>query len=176
MFKVATFSRTSTDYDSQSKSIGNQEDIFKAWMDRNSNCILYKSYIDEAISGTKAKYRTQWKELIQDGKDKKYDILLSKSFSRFGRNMIETLSAIRDLREVGIRIVFIEDGLDSFKETGNFGLFGWLSEQESQRTSKRIKTVFENFKEQGKIYNCIAPLGYDYDIQKKNFVVNDLEA
>ena len=176
MFKVATFSRTSTDYDSQSKSIGNQEDIFKAWMDRNSNCILYKSYIDEAISGTKAKYRTQCKELIQDGKDKKYDILLSKSFSRFGRNMIETLSAIRDLREVGIRIVFIEDGLDSFKETGNFGLFGWLSEQESQRTSKRIKTVFENFKEQGKIYNCIAPLGYDYDIQKKNFVVNDLEA
>ncbi len=176
MFKVATFSRTSTDYDSQSKSISNQEDIFKSWMDRNDNCILYKSYIDEAISGTKAKYRTEWKELIQDGKDKKYDILLSKSFSRFGRNMIETLSAIRDLREVGIRIVFIEDGLDSFKETTNFGLFSWISEQESQRTSKRIKTVFENFKEKGKIFNCVAPFGYDYDIQAKNFVVNEMEA
>ena len=44
-------------------------------------------------------------ELIQDGKEKKYDILLSKSYSRFGRNMVETLSAIKELREAGIRII-----------------------------------------------------------------------
>ncbi|MFY9275355.1 MAG: recombinase family protein, partial [Clostridium sp.] len=118
----------------------------------------------------------EWKELIQDGKEKKYDILLSKSYSRFGRNMVETLSAIKELREAGIRIIFIEDNLDSTKDTTNFGLFSWLAEMESKKTSERIKTVFDNFKEKGKIYNCIAPWGYDYDIEKKNFVINEVEA
>lgn len=175
MLKVATFSRTSTDNISQSKSIENQEDVYKSWIEKN-NCVLYKNYIDEGISGTKGKYRVEWKELIQDGKEKKYDILLSKSYSRFGRNMVETLSAIKELREAGIRIIFIEDNLDSTKDTTNFGLFSWLAEMESKKTSERIKTVFDNFKEKGKIYNCIAPWGYDYDIEKKNFVINDLEA
>lgn len=175
MLKVATFSRTSTDNLSQSKSIGNQEDVYKSWIEKN-NCVLYKNYIDEAISGTKGKYRVEWKELIQDGKEKKYDILLSKSYSRFGRNMVETLSAIKELREAGIRIIFIEDNLDSTKDTTNFGLFSWLAEMESKKTSERIKTVFDNFKEKGKIYNCIAPWGYDYDIEKKNFVINEVEA
>ena len=175
MLKVATFSRTSTDNISQSKSIENQEDVYKSWIEKN-NCVLYKNYIDEGISGTKGKYRVEWKELIQDGKEKKYDILLSKSYSRFGRNMVETLSAINELREAGIRIIFIEDNLDSTKDTTNFGLFSWLAEMESKKTSERIKTVFDNFKEKGKIYNCIAPWGYDYDIEKKNFVINEVEA
>lgn len=175
MLKVATFSRTSTDNISQSKSIANQEDVYKSWIEKN-NCVLYKNYIDEGISGTKGRYRVEWKELIQDGKEKKYDILLSKSYSRFGRNMVETLSAIKELREAGIRIIFIEDNLDSTKDTTNFGLFSWLAEMESKKTSERIKTVFDNFKEKGKIYNCIAPWGYDYDIEKKNFVINEVEA
>ena len=175
MLKVATFSRTSTDNISQSKSIENQEDVYKSWIEKN-NCVLYKNYIDEGISGTKGKYRVEWKELIQDGKEKKYDILLSKSYSRFGRNMVETLSAIKELREAGIRIIFIEDNLDSTKDTTNFGLFSWLAEMELKKTSERIKTVFDNFKEKGKIYNCIAPWGYDYDIEKKNFVINEVEA
>lgn len=175
MLRVATFSRTSTEYDSQSKSIGNQEDIFKSWIERN-NYTLYRNYTDEGISGTKGKYRTEWKELIQDGKDKKYDILLSKSYSRFGRNMVETLGAIKDLMSKGIRIVFIEDSLDSSQDISKFGLFSWIAEQESQNTSKRIKTVFENFKEQGKIFNCIAPWGYIYGVDKKNYVIDELEA
>lgn len=175
MLKVATFSRTSTEYESQSKSILNQEDIFKSWIKKN-NCELYKNYIDEGISGTKGKYRTAWKQLLEDGKNKKYDILLSKSYSRFGRNMVETLGAIKELRENNIRIIFIEDNLDSKEDITKFGLFSWMAEQESQNTSKRIKTVFKHFKETGKIYNCIAPLGYDYDINKKNFVINEVEA
>lgn len=175
MLRVATFSRTSTDYESQKTSILNQEEIFKSWIEKN-NCVLYKSYVDDGISGTKGKYRTEWRELIEDGKNKKYDILLAKSYSRFGRNMIDTLGAIKELREAGIRIIFIEDNLDSKDDITKFGLFSWIAEQESQNTSKRIKTVFSHFKEVGKIYSCIPPLGYDYDVNKKNFVINEQEA
>lgn len=175
MKKVATFSRVSTEMDSQKTSIQNQEDIYASWIKRN-NWTLYKSYIDDGISGTKAYKRVQWLKMLEDGKNKKYDILLCKSYSRFGRNMIETLGAIKELRENGIRIIFIEDSLDSEKDATKFGLFSWISEQESQNTSKRIKTVFEYFKGVGKIYNCIAPFGYNYDIEKKNFIINKSEA
>lgn len=175
MLKVATFSRTSTDYECQSKSIGNQVDILESWIEKNEYT-LYKNYIDSGISGTKEKYRTGWKELIEDGKSRKYDILLSKSYSRFGRNMIETLGAIKILRENNIRVVFLEDNLDSKEDITKFGLFSWMAEQESQNTSKRIKTVFSSFRERGKIYNCIPAWGYDYDKELKNFVVNKEEA
>lgn len=175
MKRVATFSRTSTEMDSQKTSILNQEEIYGSWIGKNKY-VLYKSYIDDGISGTKAYKRVEWLKMLEDGKNKKYDILLCKSYSRFGRNMIETLGAIKELRENGIRIIFIEDNLDSEADSTKFGLFSWISEQESQNTSKRIKTVFEHFKEVGKIYNCIAPYGYDYDSNIKNFVINELEA
>ncbi|MGM9978197.1 MAG: recombinase family protein [Clostridium sp.] len=175
MNKVATFSRVSTEREEQKSSIKNQEEIYKSWIERNK-WILYKSYIDDGISGTKAYKRVEWLKMLEDGKKKKYDILLCKSYSRFGRNMIETLGAIKELRENGIRIIFIEDNLDSEADATKFGLFSWISEQESQNTSKRIKTVFEHFKDKGKIYNCIAPYGYEYDKDKKNFVINETEA
>ena len=175
MKRVATFSRVSTEMDSQKTSILNQEEIYSSWIEKNK-CILYKSYIDDGISGTKAYKRVEWLKMLEDGKNKKYDILLCKSYSRFGRNMIETLGAIKELRENGIRIIFIEDSLDSEADSTKFGLFSWISEQESQNTSKRIKTVFEHFKEVGKIYNCIAPYGYDYDSNIKNFIINENEA
>ncbi|XZK75513.1 recombinase family protein [Clostridium perfringens] len=175
MKRVATFSRVSTEMDSQKTSILNQEEIYNNWIQKN-NYILYKSYIDDGISGTKAYKRVEWLKMLEDGKNKKYDILLCKSYSRFGRNMIETLGAIKELRENGIRIIFIEDSLDSEADSTKFGLFSWISEQESQNTSKRIKTVFEHFKEVGKIYNCIAPYGYDYDSNIKNFIINEEEA
>lgn len=175
MLKVATFSRTSTDYECQSKSIGNQVDILESWIEKNGYS-LYRNYIDSGISGTKEKYRIGWKQLIEDGKEKKYDILLCKSYSRFGRNMVETLGAIRLLRENNIRIIFLEDNLDSKKDITKFGLFSWIAEQESQNTSKRITTVFSNFQEQGKIYNCRAAWGYRYDKELKNFVIDEKEA
>lgn len=175
MKRVATFSRVSTEMESQRTSIENQEDIYKSWIMKHKFS-HYKSYIDDGISGTKAYKRVQWLAMLEDGKNKKYDILLCKSYSRFGRNMIETLSAIKSLREVGIRIVFLEDSLDSEADSSKFGLFSWISEQESQNTSKRIKMVFEHFKETGKMYNCIPPYGYEYSKEEKNFVVNEDEA
>lgn len=170
MKRVAIYSRVSTD--EQHTSIENQQEIFNNWISRNKDCTIVKRYVDEGISGTKAYKRTAFLEMLEDSKNKAFDILLCKSFSRFGRNQAETLTAIKNLRAKGIRIIFIEDNLDTNKDTMQFGLFSWLAEQESQKTSNRIKTVFNTFKQQGKIYNCRPPYGYNYSKEKKNFVVN----
>lgn len=171
--KVAVYARVSTE--EQHTSIENQHDIFTRWIEKN-DCVLYDTYTDEAISGTKGVKRKDWQRLIQDGRDRKYSILLAKSFSRFGRNQRETLDAISQLRALNIRVVFIEDNLDSQKDANNFGLFAWLAEQESQRTSERLKLIWKKYNEDGIIHVCIPPYGYDYSPEIRNFVINSEEA
>lgn len=166
---AALYLRVSTD--DQHSSIENQHGIFMRWIQDN-NCELHDVYNDEGISGTKGAKRLDWLRLLQDGREKKYNILLAKSFSRFGRNQRETLDAIKDLRAAGIRVVFIEDNLDSTKDANNFGLFAWLAEQEAQRTSERLKLVWEKYNQDGVMHVCLPPYGYDYNIETKNYVVN----
>ena len=171
--RVAFFSRVSTM--DQHSSIENQQKIFEQWLERNKDCEYYKTYEDEGISGAKGYKRIEWLKMLEDGKKDLYDVVVCKSFSRFGRNIVETLTAIKQLRSNGIRCVFLEDGLDSEKDASKFGLFAWLAEEEANKTSNRIKTVWDSFNKEGKIHVTVAPYGYDYDIQKKEFVVNEIE-
>lgn len=172
--KVAFFSRVSTDL--QHTSMENQEKIFQQWLDRNLDCVFYKLYEDEGISGAKAYKRLNWLQMLEDGAMGLYDVVVCKSFSRFGRNQTETLSAIKQLRAKGIRVVFLEDNLDSEVDNSKFGLFAWLAEEEAQKTSQRIKMVWDSFNKQGKVHVTLAPYGYFYDKEIKNFIVNDIEA
>lgn len=172
--KVAFFSRVSTDL--QHSSMENQEKIFQQWLERNPDCVFYKLYEDEGISGSKGYKRVNWLQMLEDGKDGLYDVVVAKSFSRFGRNQTETLQAIKELRLKGIRCVFLEDSLDSEKDMSKFGLFAWLAEQEAQKSSERLKLVWDSFNQQGKVHVTLAPYGYFYDKEIKNFIVNEIEA
>ena len=95
--KVAFFSRVSTL--DQHTSIENQEKIFTQWLERNPNCIYYKLYEDEGISGAKGYKRKQWLQMPEDGENGLFDVIVCKSFSRFGRNQTETLAAIKSLEQ-----------------------------------------------------------------------------
>jgi len=103
-------------------------------------------------------------------------VLLAKSYSRFGRNQRETLTALAELFEHGIRIIFVEDGLDSLRDKGQFGLFAWLAEQEARKISERIKTTWQLYNKQGKIHSTRPTYGYEYNRSIRNFEVNEKEA
>lgn len=174
MLRVACLARVSTM--EQHSSIENQKELFENWIKRNKGYLIEKIYIDEGISGAKGYKRKQWLKMLEDGKNKKFDVLIAKSYSRFGRNQRETLAAISTLRENGIRVIFLEDNLDSKIDANKFGLFAWLAEQEAQKTSERIKMVWDSYNQEGKIHVCLAPYGYNYDVDKKNFIINEEEA
>lgn len=171
--KVAFFSRVSTL--EQHSSMDNQEKIFKQWLERNQDCTFHRLYEDEGISGAKGYKRTTWLEMLKDGEERKFDVIVCKSFSRFGRNQTETLSAVKNLRAKGVRCVFLEDNLDSEKDMSKFGLFAWLAEEEANKTSERIKMVWDSFNKEGKVHVAIAPYGYDYSKEINNFLVNEIE-
>ena len=171
--KCAIYARVSTD--EQGTSIVNQQEYFKDYIQRN-NFEIFDIYSDEAFSGTETTKRLSFQRLLEDGKNKRYDVLLAKSYSRFGRNQRETLTALAELFENGIRIIFVEDGLDSLKDKGMFGLFAWLAEQESRKISQRIKMTWQLYNKEGKVHSGASPYGYDFDKNIKNFVVNEKEA
>lgn len=172
--KVAFLSRVSTL--DQHSSIENQDLIFDQWLEKNPHCELYRIYTDEGISGSKSYKRPEFLQMLKDGISRKYDILVAKSYSRFARNQRESLSAIADLRVAGVRVVFLEEAMDTEKDIKNAGLYGWLAEMEAQKTSERIKTVWDSFNKEGKVHVTLAPYGYLYDKEIKNFVVNEIEA
>lgn len=166
--KVAIYVRVSTN--DQHSSVENQQQLFTSLLERNK-WVLHRTYTDEGISGTKSDKRLLYKEMVEDGKNKEYDILLAKSYSRFARNQRESLTAIADLMQAGIRIIFVEDGLDSKKDYGMFGLFGWLAEQEARKTSERLKTIWNHYDEIGKIHVPKPPYGYSYNREIQNYEV-----
>ena len=166
--KVAVYVRVSTD--DQHSSVENQQQLFTSLLERNK-WVLHRTYTDEGISGTKSDKRLLYKEMVEDGKNKEYDILIAKSYSRFARNQRESLTAIAELMQAGIRIIFVEDGLDSKKDYGMFGLFGWLAEQEARKTSERLKTIWNYYDEIGKIHVPKPPYGYSYNKEIQNYEI-----
>lgn len=173
--RCAIYCRVSTEY--QDTSIVNQQEYFKDYVERNKDkgYIISEIYTDEAISGGGISKREDFKRMVKDGENGKYDCLLAKSYSRFGRNLRDSLDVISKLKEHNVRIIFIEDGLDSERDYNNFALFGWLAESEIRRTSDRIKMTWEHYNNRGIIHACHPPYGYNYDKTLKNFVVNEDE-
>lgn len=172
--RVALYVRVSTD--DQQTSVENQQDLYTDYIKDRGWVLQYPPYVDEGISGTKSEKRLEFLRMVKDGLEGKYDILIAKSYSRFARNQRESLQAIADLRQAGVRIIFKEDNLDSEVDFGKFGLFGWLAEQEARTGSERIKEVWKSFDRQGKIHAVKPPYGYVYDKELKNYVIDREQA
>ncbi|MGI2851604.1 recombinase family protein [Bacillus cytotoxicus] len=157
--KAAIYVRVSTDKEEQKQSLENQKDLFinlltdKGWD-------LFDIYLD-VQSGTKTKKRPQLKRMIEDAKLKKFDIILAKELSRLARNG-QLSYEIKNLAENrGIHILTLDGAIDTL--TGNtqmFGLYAWMYEQESQRTSERVKAALRVTAQGGKFKGSIPPYGY----------------
>lgn len=74
--------------DAQAGSFEMQVQHFKSVIETNPTYELVKIYTEEGISGTSALKRTGFQEMIADAVDGKIDLILTKSISRFGRNIV----------------------------------------------------------------------------------------
>lgn len=158
MFKVAVYIRVSTNKEEQKLSLQNQQELFvnhigsKGWS-------VYKFYVD-VDSGTKGK-RPELQSLINDAENKKFDIIISKELSRLARNS-ELSYRIKNIAENNnIHIITLDGAINTLDgNRGMFGMYAWLYEQESQRTSERIKYSKASRCRRGLFNGAIAPYGY----------------
>ena len=99
MLKVAAYARVSTDKEDQINSLTNQREYFESYIKSKDDWEFVKVYFDEGITGTQTKKRKGFNRMIDDCKNGKIDLILTKEVSRFARNTVDTLNYTRMLKE-----------------------------------------------------------------------------
>lgn len=113
--RVAAYCRVSTDEDAQAGSYELQVQYYTELIQRNPEWVFVNVYADEGISGTSVSKRIQFQTMIQDCKDGKIDLVITKSISRFARNTLDCISYVRQLRSLDppVAIYFENENLNT---------------------------------------------------------------
>lgn len=162
MTKVASYCRVSTDRDDQANSFESQCRYFKEYIDRQPDWELYQVYADEGITGTSTKKRAAFNQMIADARQGKFQLILTKEVSRFSRNILDTISYTRELKALGVGVLFMNDGISTLEPDAELRLsiMGSLAQEESRKTSTRVKWGQTRRMEQGVVFGR-SLLGYD---------------
>ena len=162
MIKVASYCRVSTYSEDQSNSFESQQRYFREYIARHPDWELYEVYADEGITGTSTKKRTQFNRMINDAYSGKFKMIITKEVSRFSRNLLDTIAYTRELKALGIGVIFMNDGFTSLDPDAELRLsiMGSIAQEESRKTSTRVKWGQTRQMERGVVFGT-SMLGYD---------------
>lgn len=162
MIKVASYCRVSTERDDQANSFESQRRYFKEYIDRQPDWELYHVYADEGITGTSTKKRAAFNQMIADARLGKFQLILTKEVSRFSRNILDTITYTRELKVLGVGVLFMNDGISTLEPDAELRLsiMGSIAQEESRKTSSRVKWGQTRRMEQGVVFGR-SLLGYD---------------
>lgn len=172
--RVAAYARVSNGKETMLHSLSAQVSYYSSLIQKTPGWDYAGVYADEAISGTK-NTRGEFQKLLADCRAGKIDMIITKSISRFARNTVTTLQAIRELRLIGVDVYFEEQNIYTLGEEGEFilTLLAAYAEEEARSASENIRwKVNANFKE-GRLWSTIM---YGYRIQNGRLVVVPEEA
>ena len=173
---VAIYARVSTEHEAQLSALENQLDWYKPILEMRPEWTLTAQYIDEGITGTSAEKRPQFMRMIEDAKSKKFNMIITREVSRFARNTVDTLQYTRKLKEYGVEVYFINDNIKTFDGDGELRLtiMATLAQDESRKTSIRVKAGQQTSMNNGVFYGTGNILGYDR--VGKDMVINEEQA
>lgn len=139
--RVAAYCRVSTDKEQQEHSFETQKEMYTEMIMMKPNWQMAGIYADEGITGTIAKKRPDFMRMIGDCRKGKIDIIITKSVSRFSRNNLDCLLYVRELKELGIPIIFEKEGINTLQVSSELliTLFSGLSQAESESISMNVK-------------------------------------
>lgn len=175
MIKVAAYCRVSTDQDDQANSFASQQRYFREYIAANSQWELFEIYADEGITGTSTKKRAQFNRMIRDASLGKFNLILTKEVSRFSRNILDTISYTRQLKALGVGVLFVTDGIHTLKPDAELylAIMASLAQEESRKTSSRVVWGQTRQMERGVVFGT-SLLGYD--VNQGNITVNPVGA
>ena len=161
----------------ESMSISTQKEMLMDYARQNGfrNC---RYYVDDGYSGTNSD-REAFQEMLDDIRDGKVAVVITKDQSRLGRNYIETGTYMEIFfPEHGVRYIAINDGYDSDKDD-HLGMMApirnIMNEMYARDTSKKIKSALHTRKMQGKYLCTTAPYGYKKDPTDSTHLIIDEE-
>jgi len=162
MIKVAGYCRVSTDKDDQANSFETQKAYFREYIQRNPGWELFEIYADEGITGTSTKKRKEFNRMMNDAYEGNFQMIVTKEVSRFSRNILDTISYTRELRTMGIGVIFATDRINTLEPESEMILsyIAAQSQEESRRTSARVVWGQTRQMEKGVVFGQ-SLLGYD---------------
>ena len=139
--RVAFYARVSTDFLEQLNSLENQKQYFTEYIGDMPNWKFAGGYIDEGISGVTTKKREKFNEMIDDGLDGKFDLIVTKEVSRFARNTLDSIQYTRQLLSNGVAVYFQNDNINTLDEDSEFRLtiMASMAQDESRKISSRVR-------------------------------------
>ena len=164
----------------ESNSISNQREIINSYVKRNQ-ITMVKEYVDDGYSGANFD-RPNFKEMIKDAYDKKFDTIIVKDLSRFGRDYIEAGKYIqRIFPENGIRFISVNDNYDSKSADMNdthliLPIKNFINDSYCRDISNKVKSSQKIKREKGDYISAFAPYGYKKSEENKNKLVVDEQA
>lgn len=161
--RVAAYCRVSTEQEEQQNSFAVQVAYYTDLINKKKEWTLAGIFADEGISGTQTKKRTEFNRMIRMCKKKKIDLIITKSISRFSRNTVDCLQYIRQLKELGIGVIFEKENINTLTMTSEFmiALYGSFAQAESESISKNILWGKEKAYREGKVpFQYKKLLGY----------------
>lgn len=166
---VGAYSRVSTMSGHQVESFELQKEYYTQFIAAHPNWTMYDMYADEGISVTSTKKRLEFQRLVQDCKGGKVSLVVTKTVTRFARNLVDCVETCRELKGLNppVGVMFEADGihtLDGQSEI-HLALMAVVAQSDSETKSTAIKWAFRN--------RCAAGIPhfvklYGYDIKKKN--------
>ena len=160
---VVFYGRVSTEHEAQLAALENQMQWYENQAKYHPNWTVLKSYIDRGITGTQAKKRPAFMEMLNDAKYHKFDLIVTREVCRFARNTVDTLVITRQLKEIGIEVYFVEDNIWTMDNDGELRLtiMATLAQEESRKTSERVRAGQKISRDNGVLYGNGNILGYD---------------
>ena len=176
--RVAAYCRVSSEKDAQLHSVKAQIDYFRHFISENPDYTFAGIYADEGISGTEIRKRTEFKRLMEDCRAGLIDTIVVKSVSRFGRNTVDTLKCVRELKAMGVDVYFEKESLHTLRCEGEvlLSLISAVAETESANLSENVRWGLQRKYEDGSFKS--VPLGkmLGYEKAGDTITVNEAEA
>ena len=184
--RVVAYCRVSTDDLDQTISIELQKDEYKRKIKANPQWIYGGTYADDGFSGTNTEHRPAFRLMMEDALAGRFDMIITKSVSRFARNLVDCIQWVRKLQDLNppIKVFFEQENIDTLQSTSNIILFvlAMVAEEESHMKSEAMLLSLEWRFSRGRFLTP-ALLGYDKVIEDRpdgyrvrKLVINEAEA
>lgn len=166
--KVTFYARVSTDSKEQLNSLNSQIHYYKNYISKNKNWTYIDGYIDEGLSGSSVLKRKNFLRMINDAKNKKFDLIITKEVSRFSRNLADSIKYTQELMLNDVGVYFQTNGINTYDLNSEFilNMMGSLAQEEVKRLSSRIKWGHQNAIKRGRVLGSNSITGYIKDDAK----------
>ena len=160
--RVAVYARVSTEHEAQINALENQLEWYKIECSRHSDWEIVEVYVDQGITGTQAQKRPEFLRMMEDARKDKFDLIITREVSRFARNTVDALSYTRQMKAMGVDVLFINGSINTAADDGELrlSLMSSMAQDESRKISERVKAGQKISRERHILYGNGNILGF----------------